>query len=76
MSVTTINIPLEGKAAEVYRLAPLEKREWLEMLVNLVVREFAKYSSQSLLALMDEMSFEARSKDLTPEILESLLTDV
>ena len=56
MSVSTMSIQLEGKAAEAYRLAPLEKREWLEMLVNLLVREFAQYSPQSLLALMNEMS--------------------
>jgi hypothetical protein len=75
MSISTISIPLAGTAAEAYRLAPLEKREWLEMLVNLLVKEFAKYSPQSLLALMDEMSQEARSKGMTPEILESLLAD-
>lgn len=75
MSVTTISIPLEGKAADVYRAAPLEKREWLEMLVNLIVGEFAKYSPQSLMTLMDEMSREARNNDLTPEVLESLLRD-
>ena len=75
MSVATISIPLEGKAAEAYRLAPLEKREWLEALVNLLVREFAKYSPQSLLTVMNEMSREAQAKGLTPEILESLLAD-
>lgn len=75
MSVTTMSIPLEGKAAEVYRLVPLEKREWLEMLVNLVVREFAQYSPQSLLALMNEMSREAQANGLTAERLEALLDD-
>ena len=70
MGISTISIPLEGKAAEAYRLAPLEKREWLEILVNLVVSEFAKYSPQSLLALMDEMSREVQSKGLTPETFD------
>jgi hypothetical protein len=75
MGVTTISIPLEAQAAEAYRLAPLEKREWLEMLVNLLVREFVKYSPQSLLALMNEMSREAQANGLTPALLESLLAD-
>ena len=76
MSVATmISIPLEAQAAEVYSLAPLEKREWLEMLVNLLVREFARYSPQSLLVLMNDMSREAKSNGLTPELLESLLAD-
>ncbi len=75
MSVTTMSIPLEGKAAEAYQLVPLEKREWLEMLVNLVVREFAQYSPQSLLALMNEMSREAQANGLTAERLEALLAD-
>lgn len=48
MSVTTIRIRLEDSAAEAYRLAPIEKREWLPLLVNLPVQEFAKYSPQSL----------------------------
>ena len=75
MGITTISIPLEGQAAEIYRLASLEKREWLEMLVNLLVSECAQHSPQSLLALMDEISCEAQSNGLTPKILESLLAD-
>jgi hypothetical protein len=72
---TTVSIPLDGQAAEAYQLVPLEKREWLELLVNLLVREFAHYSVQSLLAIMDDMSREAQNKGLTPELLESLLAD-
>ncbi len=75
MSVASMSIQLEGKAAEAYRLATLEKREWLELLVNSLVREFAQYSPQSLLALMNEMSQEAQANGLTAEILESLLAD-
>lgn len=75
MAITTVNIALNDKAAEAYRSAPLEKREWLEMLINLLVSEFAKYSPQSLLALMDEMSKEAQVKGLTAEKLELLLAD-
>lgn len=75
MAITTVNIALNDKAAEAYRSAPLEKREWLEMLINLLVSEFAKYSPQSLLALMDEMSKEAQVKGLTSEKLELLLAD-
>lgn len=75
MAITTVNISLNDKGAEAYRSAPLEKREWLEMLINLLVSEFAKYSPQSLLALMDEMSKEAQVKGLTAEKLELLLAD-
>lgn len=75
MSVTTISIPLDDKAAEAYRLTPFEKREWLEMLVSLLVQEFTTYSPQSLLALMDEMSREAYANGLTPQQLELLLAD-
>ncbi len=75
MAITTVNISLNAKGAEAYRSAPLEKREWLEMLINLLVSEFAKYSPQSLLALMDEMSKEAQVKGLTSEKLELLLAD-
>ena len=75
MSVTTISIQLDDSAAEAYHLAPIEQREWLRLLVNLLVQEFAKYTPQSLLAVMDQMSQEAKARGLTPEVLESLLAD-
>ena len=75
MSVTTISIQLDERAAEAYRDVPIERREWLRILINLLVQEFGKYSPQSLLALMDEMSQEAKANGLTPEILEALLAD-
>jgi len=75
MSITTISIPLDELAAEAYAHAPTERREWLHMLINLLVQEFANYSPQSLLALMDDISQEAKLNGLTPEILEALLVD-
>lgn len=75
MSATTISIELDEQAAAAYRHAPIEQREWLRMLVNLLVQEFAKFSPQSLLAVMDEMSQEAKASGLTPELLETLLAD-
>jgi len=75
MNVPTINILLEGQAAEIYRHVSVEQQESLRRLINLVVQEFVKYSPQSLLAVMDTMSREAQAKGLTPEILASLLAD-
>jgi len=75
MGMHTISIQLNDTAAEAYRLAPVEKREWLQMLVNLLLQEFARYSPGSLLTSMDEMSREAQANGLTPEILASLLDD-
>jgi len=75
MSVSTVSIPLEGQAAALYRQVWSEQQERMRRLVNLVVQEFVRYSPQSLLALMDAMSREARANGLTPEILERLLAD-
>ena len=75
MSVTTISIQLDEPAAAVYRHAPVERREWLRMLINSLVQGYAHYSPQSLLAVMDEISQEAKANGLTPEILETLLAD-
>ncbi len=75
MNETAINIQLDEKTAEAYQRVSADKREQLRMLIGLFVQEFAQYSPQSLLKMMDEMSREAQANGLTPEILDSLLSD-
>lgn len=72
MSVTTVNIQLEEGAAQIYTQASAEKRQKLELLLSLWLREF---EDLSLPSLMDEISNNAEQRGLTPELLESLLND-
>jgi len=74
MDMTTINIPLEAKVAEIYNAASTEEQQKLHVLVSLWLREMSD-SDESLTTIMDRISERAAARGLTPEILESLLND-
>lgn len=74
MSVATVTIELDEKAAEVYTEASLEQRQKIQMLIGMLLRHFES-SPQSLLALMSEISDNAQKRGLTPEILEQILSE-
>ncbi len=73
MTVATIQIQLDDRAAKLYEVVPEAKRRRLRQLIGFMVQEFMESTPQSLLTLMGEMSQEAAAKGLTPEILESIL---
>lgn len=75
MAISTISIPIEDNIAQLYKTAPEGKRKRLQMLIGFLVQEFAESTPKSLLSVMDEMSREAASNGLTPEILESILNE-
>jgi hypothetical protein len=72
MSVTTISIPLDSETAQAYNRATTEDKQKLLLLLGLWAREFVT-SPRPLKTVMDEIGEKARSLDLTPEKLESLL---
>ncbi|HFE67149.1 MAG TPA: hypothetical protein ENJ93_07795 [Chloroflexi bacterium] len=67
-----INIQLDEDAAQIYNRASEEKREKIRLLFSLWLREF---EDTTLRSVMDQISDNAEQRDLTPEILESLLND-
>lgn len=75
MPVATISIQVDSRTAQLYEATPEDKRARLRKLIGVLVTEFAESTPQSLLALMDEMSREAETNGLTPEILELILND-
>lgn len=74
MTVATIEIELDERAADVYTNASQDAREKLRVLLSIWLQEFEDETSD-LGQLMDEISENAVSRGLTPEILESLLNE-
>ena len=70
-----ITISLDTDLAEIYRSASDSERRKLDLLINLRLRDVLTPPKKSLLTLMDEISEEAKRNGLTPEILESILSE-
>ncbi len=64
----TINIRVSDKAAEIFLSLNEQEKDRLSQLFNELVKD-----KRTLLQVMDDMSQQAKSKGLTPEILEKLL---
>jgi hypothetical protein len=74
MQTDEITIHVNPAVAQAFRTASQQDREKMELLVGFQLTEFLR-STESLEAVMDEMSREARLHGLTPAIVESLLHD-
>jgi hypothetical protein len=72
MAAAIINVQLDEDAAKIYKNASEEKREKISFLFSLWLREF---ENLSLSSIMDEISDNAETRGLTPDVLESLLND-
>ena len=69
-----ITLTVDSEVARAYNSASPEERRKLDLLVNLSLRE-ATSSERSLQEVMLEISEKARSRGLTPEILQSILEE-
>jgi hypothetical protein len=74
METETITIRVDAEAARAFRSASLEERRKLEALLSLRLSEVTQ-STDSLQAIMGEISRKAQERGLTPEILNSILND-
>jgi hypothetical protein len=75
MTTVKISIEVSPEAAELYQAAPLEEKEHVRTLVDLLIRKPVNNDLEFLRKLMDEISDEAEARGLTTEILESLLNE-
>jgi hypothetical protein len=75
MADTTITVTLDEATAEIYNMASPETQAKMQMLMQLLLREYATSTKLSLRELMDIIGDEAERKGMTPEILEQLLQD-
>ena len=69
-----ITLTVDSEVARAYNSASPEEKRKLDLLVNLSLRE-ATSSERSLQEVMLEISEKARSRGLTPEILQSILEE-
>jgi hypothetical protein len=74
METQSITIRVSPEAARVYNAATAEQRRKLEALLSLKLTEVAR-GTRSLKEIMNEMSHKAQMRGLTPEVLESLLSE-
>jgi hypothetical protein len=75
MADTTITVTLDEATAEIYNMASPETQAKMQMLMQLLLREYATSTKLSLRELMDIIGDEAERKGMTPETLEQLLQD-
>lgn len=74
MTLSTIEIQLDKRAARVYTEATDEEKEKIQSLLSIWLQEFED-APGDLLTLMEEIGQRARQRGLTPEKLEILLRD-
>jgi len=75
MALTTISLEVDADVARAYSSAPPEDRRRLQLLLGLRLRELTVQQARPLNEVMDDIGRQAEAQGLTPEILESLLSD-
>ncbi len=75
MATSTISIEVDAETARAFSEAPAEERRKLQLLLRLRLRELTTGPIRPLKEIMDEIGSQAETRGLTPEILESLLSD-
>ena len=73
MVTEPITLQIEVDAARAFRSASPDEQEKLQILMSVLMKEYAKTNSPSLKQTMEEIGESAREKGLTPELLDSIL---
>ena len=74
MDTEIISIRVDAEAARTFKSLPEEERKKLEALLSIRLNEMT-HRTESLDAVMREVSDKAKARGLTPEILKSLLNE-
>jgi hypothetical protein len=75
MATETITLEVDSEAAQAFKSVSADEREKLQVLLSVWLKKYATTDTGSLKEIMDEMSEEAQSRGLTPEILKSILEE-
>jgi hypothetical protein len=75
MTTATIRVQIDNRVAHLFAAAPADRRAQLGLLISDLIEQFAASTPNSLFALMDEMSREASRNGMTPEVLDTILSD-
>lgn len=73
MITEQITLQVDVDAARIFKSASPNDREKLELLLGVLVKEYAGGDVDSLKCTMDEIAANARQRGLSHEILESVL---
>jgi hypothetical protein len=73
MANATITIPLDPQTAKAYDLADPDQKRKIQVLLGLWLRELTCGENTSLQQILDEVGQRAKTRGLTPELLDSLL---
>jgi hypothetical protein len=73
MVTEPITLQIEVDAARAFKSASRDEQAKLEMLMSVLMKEYAKTNSPPLKQTMDEIGGQARERGLTPELLGSIL---
>ncbi len=76
MLTETITLQVESEVARFYNEAPQTDKQKLQALFGSWLKQYSEADVHSLKKTMDEISNNAQSRVLTPEILEPLLADL
>ena len=75
MGTANITIEVEEAAAKAFSSASPEEQRKLQLLLSLRLQELMTSSGRTLQEVMDDLSRQAEANGLTPEILETLLSE-
>lgn len=73
--MSEITIEVSAEVAEAYRSAPLEERKRIQAIVSLLLQQPRDGDVAFLREIMDRISDRAEARGLTPEMLESILSE-
>jgi hypothetical protein len=73
MSNPTITIPLDPLTAQAYAAAAPEEKRKIQAVLGLWLRDLTSGELADLDRVLDEVGRKAKSRGLTPDILDSLL---
>jgi hypothetical protein len=75
MATEIITLEIDSEAAQAFKSVSADEREKLQVLLGIWLKEYARADTTSLKETMDQISEKAKSRGLTPEILESILKE-
>ncbi len=75
MATEIVTLSIDSEAARIFKLAPAEEREKLEVLLGIWLKELGKSSSISLKETMDQIGDNAKVRGLTSEELVTILEE-
>ncbi len=70
-----ITIEVTPQVAEAYQSSSPQQRKTIQAIISFLLQKQADSDIALLRELMDEISDRAKSRGLTPEILESILSE-